>query len=211
MQYPCNPCETDADLARAARRARKNYRRAPLVAPTRNCVAIYESTEKVLVHTPPRLIGIEVYDTTAFRNTLNARCRGMGLDEYAEGFTRAMTLFLQGAYVRLGFTSCMYAFRALGLVIEDLEHCVRPVLSEAKYRDVQTFLYRSVCRACSTPLCVGPGIDAAVRLLSPLPFETIRNLLLRDLIRRMPREEVAKTLGVSRKTVWNWLKEIGER
>lgn len=207
----CNPCEADPNLARAARKARRTYRRPPLVAPTKNCVAIHDNTEKVLVHTPPRLIGIEVYDTTAFRNTLNTRCRRMGLDEYAEGFTRAMTLFLQGACVRLGFTSCMYAFRALGLVIEDLEHCVRPVLSEAKSREVQTFLYRSVCRACSTPLCVGPGIDAAVRLLSPLPFETIRNLLLRDLIRRMSREEVAKTLGVSRKTVWNWLKEIGER
>lgn len=207
----CNPCEADPNLARAARKARRTYRRPPLVAPTKNCVAIHDNTEKVRVIIPSKLIGIEIYDTAAFRETLNARCRGMGLDVHAEGFTPAMTRFLQGAYVRLGFTSCMYAFKALKLVIEDLEHCVRPVLSEAKSREVQTFLYRSVCRACSTPLCVGPGIDAAVRLLSPLPFETIRNLLLRDLIRRMPREEVAKTLGVSRKTVWNWLKEIGER
>lgn len=207
----CNPCETDADLARAARKARRTYRRAPLVAPTRNCVAIPENTEKVRVHVPPKLIGIEIYDTAEFRRTLNARCQERGMDAHAEGFTPVMTRFLQGEYLRLGFTSCMYAFRALGLVIENLEHCVRPVLSEAKSRDIQTFLYRSVCHACSTPLCVGPGVDAAVRLLSSLPFETIRNLLLRDLIRRMPRERVAETMGVSRKTVWNWLKEIGEQ
>lgn len=207
----CNPCETDANLSRVIRQAKRKYYRPAPYAVTRNCVAIHENTEKVLVYTPPRLIGIEVYDTTAFRNTLNARCRGMGLDAHADGFTPAMTRFLQGAYVQLGFTSCMYAFRTLGLVIEDLEHCVRPVLSEAKSREVQTFLYRSTCRACSTTLCVGPGIDAAVRLLSSLPLETIRNLLLRDLSQRMPRERVAETLGVSRTSVLNWLKEIGER
>lgn len=207
----CNPCETDADLARAARRARKNYQRSPLVVYTKNCVAIPENTEKVLVCIPPKLIGIEIYDTSEFRRTLNVRCQERGVDAYAEGFTPTMTRFLQGECVRLGFTSCMYAFRTLQLTLENLEHCVRPVLSEAKYREVQTFLYRSACRACSTAHCVGPGVDAAVRLLSSLPFETTRNLLLRDLIQRMSREKVAETLGVSRKTVWNWLKEIGEQ
>ena len=175
-------------------------------------MAIPENTEKVRVHIPPKLIGIEIYDSEAFRRTLTAKCLALGLDTYAEGFTPAMTRFLlQGNSQRLGFTSCMYAFRTLKLVIEDLEHCVRPVLSEAKFREAQTVLYKSRCRVCVTASCASLGLDTAVRLLSCLPLETIRNMLLRDMVKRMSRAKVAEVLGVSRRVIQNWLTEIGER
>lgn len=206
----CNPCEFDADLARAARKARRTYRRSPLVAPTRNCVAIPENTEKVRVHVPPKLIGIEIYDTSALRTTLNDLCLGRGSD-VTDGFTPAMTHFLSGKYNYVAFRSWLLAFRALGLSHEDLAHCVRPILSKPKTREVETHLYTNVCRATKMVGCAGHGIPDAIRSLSCLPLETIRNLLLRDMVKRMSRAKMAEVLGVSRRVIQNWLTEIGER
>lgn len=206
----CNPCETDADLARAARKARRTYRRSPLVAPTRNCVAIPENTEKVRVHVPPRLIGIEIFDASALRTTLNDLCLGRGSD-VTDGFTPAMTHFLSGKYNYVSFRSWLLAFHALGLSHEDLAHCVRPILSEIKTREVDTQPYTNRCRVIKVIECADHGILDAIRSLSCLPLETIRNMLLRDMVKRMSRAKMAEVLGVSRRVIQNWLTEIGER
>ncbi len=171
---------------------------------------ISEKTAPVTFLVDAKLTGLEVYDPIMLRIMLNRRRIELGIGISDPQFSRRITLFLKGQNPYLSFPSLIDALQRLKLQPETLERCVRPVYAPKESRYARTDWPGKTCRTGNVGTCKDRmTFQAAIRTLSDWPLEAIRNALIRELLSRMSLAAAAVQMGVSRRSLYNWTKEIG--